>query len=222
MKAVVYIRVSTDEQKLGPKAQQDQCEKFCEREGIEISGIFVDHGVSGSSPVHKRDGLIEAINSIGKGDILLVAKRCRLARSVFNSSMIEKSVNDNGGRVVSADGVGHGDTPEAVLMGQLIDAFAQYELTQIRLRTKAALKRLKDEGKRTGQIPFGYAVDESNTLIKCGYEQGIKDNILELHQSGMSTRAIAKQLQVENLKGRKGFLSHVQVHRIIKKARVAA
>ena len=60
MRAIIYIRVSTEDQNLGPKAQQDTCENFCAREGIEVAGVFVDHGVSGGTALEKRDGLLDA------------------------------------------------------------------------------------------------------------------------------------------------------------------
>ena len=216
MSALIYIRVSTEDQKLGPKAQQDACEAFCNREGIEVSGVFVDHGVSGGAPLDKRDALIDAINELNEGDIIVVAKRCRLARDVLISSVIEKSVSDKGGKIFSADGIGQGDSPESVMMKQILDVFAQYERSVIRMRTRAALRQLKKKGKRTGEIPFGFKVDDQNNLLPNKLEMLVISEVMRLHGLGISMRAIARQLKADGMRGRKGSLTHVQVGRIIK------
>ena len=216
MKAVVYIRVSTEDQRLGPKAQQESCEGYCEREGIEVSGVFIDHGVSGGTALEKRDGLLDAINCLEKGDILLVAKRCRLARDVLISCLIEHSVKSAGAKIVSSDGIGMGDGPEAVMMRQILDVFAQYERSMIKMRTRAALRQLKMKGKRAGEIPFGFSCDEDNNIIRNESEQKVISEVIHQRKKGKSLRNIARLLRAAMLKGRKGFLNHVQVGRIVK------
>ena len=216
MRAVIYIRVSTDDQRLGAKAQQDACESFCSREGIEVSEVFIDHGVSGGTPLEKRCGLMDAINSLEDGGFLVVSKRCRIARDVLVSCLIDHSVKEKGARIVSADGVAHGDGPEAVMMRQILDVFSQYERSMIRLRTRAALRQLRKKGKRSGTIPFGFKVDEINNLIRCDREQGVIDIIIDLRSKGHSLRVIASKLSELSITGRKGPLGHVQVARIVK------
>lgn len=216
MKAVIYIRVSTEDQKLGSKAQQDTCEAFCQREGVEVSDILVDQGVSGGTPLEKRDGLIDAINALEDGGILVVAKRCRVARDVLISCLIDHAVKAKGARIVSADGIAQGDGPEAVMMRQILDVFAQYERSMIRLRTRAALRQLRKKGKRSGTIPFGFKVDSENNVIKCDEEQSTIELIMGLRSEGLSLRAISARLKEMNVVGRKGSLNHVQVARIVK------
>lgn len=221
MRAIIYIRVSTEDQNLGPKAQQDTCENFCAREGIEVAGIFVDHGVSGGTALEKRDGLLDAINALEKGDVLVVAKRDRLARDVLISCMIEHTVAGKGASILSSDGIGRGDGPEAVMMRQILDVFAEYERSMIKMRTRAALRQLKKSGKRTGMVPFGFKVDENNNLIECPDEQLVISAVLDLKANGLSLRAIARKLENMGIEGRKGPLSHVQVGRIINNSKAA-
>lgn len=82
MRAVGYIRVSTDEQVNGPKAQADALAAWCARNGVELVAVHHDHGVSGGAELDKRPGLLAALDELERGDVLLVAKRDRLARSV--------------------------------------------------------------------------------------------------------------------------------------------
>ena len=46
----------------------------------QVDDIFSDEGISGSSSIEKPPGLLGAIASLNKGDILVVAKRDRLGR----------------------------------------------------------------------------------------------------------------------------------------------
>ncbi|MBK8696886.1 MAG: recombinase family protein [Deltaproteobacteria bacterium] len=59
-------------------------------------------------------------------------------------------------RVVSADGVGNGDTPADQFMRTILDGAAAYERELIRARTRAALKAKRARGERAGNVPWGY------------------------------------------------------------------
>ena len=154
-----YIRVSTEDQKLGPEAQAEALKSWCSRHNAELVAVFSDLGVSGGAPLEKRTELLKAVDALkeSKADGLLVAKRDRIARDVMIAAMIERLVERAGAKVISADGTGNGDTPEAQLMRNMISAFADYERALIRARTKAALAVKKSRGERTGQIPYGHA-----------------------------------------------------------------
>ena len=66
---------------------------------------------------------MEAIDALAdrKAGILLVAKRDRLARDVMYAAMVERLVERNGAKVQSSDGIGNGNTPEAILMKNIMD-----------------------------------------------------------------------------------------------------
>ena len=83
MRFIAYLRVSTDEQAdsgAGLAAQSDQCRQRADREGGEFVGPFTDD-ISGAATLDKRPQLLAAIAELRRGDVLLVAKRDRLARS---------------------------------------------------------------------------------------------------------------------------------------------
>ena len=139
---VGYVRVSTDEQALGPEAQREAIGAWCAREGAELVEVHADLGVSGGTPVEKRPGLKLALDTLARegAGVLLVAKRDRLARDVVVGAVAERLVERLGARVLTADGTGNGDGPEQQLMRHLINAFAEYERMVIGARTKAALR----------------------------------------------------------------------------------
>ena len=158
-KAVAYIRVSTDEQHLGPEAQLAAIEQWAVRQGVTLVAIHRDIGVSGATPLADCTGLMAALEDIkvhGAG-LLVVAKRDRLARDVMKSAMAEARAEALGGRIVSAAGEGDGTDPAAKLMRTIINAFAEYELLIIKARTTAALAVKKTKGERIGGIPYGFS-----------------------------------------------------------------
>jgi hypothetical protein len=78
-KAVAYVRVSTEEQLLGPKAQEDAIRAWSEKRGVSVVGWHVDQGVSGGTELGDRPGLMSALDALRdeRAGLLVVAKRDR-------------------------------------------------------------------------------------------------------------------------------------------------
>jgi len=218
--AVGYIRVSTDEQKLGPLAQRDAIEHWATRQGVTIVAWYEDRGVSGTVPAYKRPGLMDAITALDSHTVLAVAKRDRLSRDALDSILIEKQVAKRGGRIVSAAGEGTADDgPSQQLFRRITDAFSEYEVGLIRQRTRAALAAKRARGEKTGgDIPYGYKLDsDGKTLVKSEEGAGL-DLILELRAGGMSIRKIAAELNNRGVKPRGSKWHGTTVARILKRA----
>ena len=200
--AIAYIRASSDEQRLSPEAQRTTLEALCAARGWALRAVHVDHGVSGGAPLDKRPGLLAALDSVGKGDVLVVAKRDRLARDMLVSLLVERELKNRGGAIVSADGAAEGDGPEAQLMRRILDAFAEYERAMIKLRTKQALAAKKRQGKRVGQVPYGFRVGRGGMLEPDAAEQQTLREIREWHESGLSATRICAQLEADGAPAR--------------------
>jgi DNA invertase Pin-like site-specific DNA recombinase len=210
---VGYVRVSTDEQALGPEAQREAIVSWCEAEGATLAAVHDDIGVSGGTPVEKRPGLNLALDALAEhgAGVLLVAKRDRLARDVIVGAVAERMAERLGARVLSADGTGNGDGPEHQLMRHLIDCFASYERALIGARTKAALRVKKMRGERVGAIPLGYRLaDDAGKLEEDPREQKAIALIHELRGKGLSLRAIDRELRGRGFPARSGKAWHVQ------------
>ncbi len=192
-----YIRVSTDDQHLGPEAQRAALERWCDTNRAQLVEIHEDLGISGAASLDKRPGLLAAIDALAEhgAGVLLVAKRDRMARDTMTAAMVERLVERNGAHVLSADGAGNGDGPEAVLMRQMIDAFAQYERAIIRGRTKAALAAKKARGERTGNVPYGFQLAADKKHLEPNVDElAVIDQMRILRESGNSLRQISALL----------------------------
>ena len=144
MRAVAYVRVSTDEQTTsgaGLDAQLHAIREHCDKHGIELVGTFADEGISGAAALDKRTGLLDAVNAVERGGILLVSKRDRLSRDPVSTAVVERMIAKRRGRIVSAAGEGtDGDAPTDILLRRMVDAFSEHERLVIAARTRAALK----------------------------------------------------------------------------------
>jgi site-specific DNA recombinase len=207
-RAIIYLRVSTDEQAesgLGLEAQLSACRAAAERLGLVIASIHEDD-VSGGLPLDRRPVLVEAIAALELGDALLVAKRDRLSRGdMLATGTIELAVERAGARIVSAAGEGtESDDPSHILMRRMVDAFAEYERLIIKARTRAALAAKKARGERRGGVPYGSRIDpEAPQRSKAGLPCRLRPDPAEAEAlrsirrwkgEGASLRAIARRL----------------------------
>lgn len=224
MRIVGYIRVSTDEQAvsgLGLDVQRAAIRATSERLGLPIAHISADEGVSGSKDQADREGFMEALSLLEKGDVLVVAKRDRLARDTMIAGMIERLVARKKARIVSAAGEGSDDdTPTGQLMRRIVDAFAEYERLIIAFRTRGALRAKRARGDVAGNVPYGYGSvptgDGRTTkrgrparrLYPIESEQSTLSFIRERRASGDSLRTICALLTERGIMSRSGRRWH--------------
>ena len=217
--AVAYIRVSTDDQNLGPEAQRASIAAWAARQGARVAAWFTDQGVSGGKPVEDRPALLaalEAVRTHGAG-LLVAGKRDRIARDVVVAATVERLAQDAGARVVTADGVSAEDTPEGKLMRTLMDAFASYERAVIRSRTKAALAVKRARGERLGgDAPIGYQA-EGPRLIPNEAEQVIVNRVRAMRSRGLSIARVAAVLNAEGVTIRGGRIHPTTLARVLRR-----
>ena len=224
MKIIGYIRVSTDQQAesgLGLEAQKKAIQDYAQKTGQSIGEFYSDEGICGALSLEKRPGILNAINALGKGDILTVAKRDRLGRDPLIVAMIESAIARKGARIISAAGEGtDNDDPPSILMRRMIDAFAEYERLIIKARTKAALRVKKEKGERVGHIPYGYKLAQDGIHLEHHeQEQYILKQISRLRSKGLSIRETASIMNKKQLFNRgKAQWNHASIFRILKSA----
>ena len=207
--AVIYLRISKDggDDSLGLEAQRSQCEDWCRRNKFRILHVAVDQGQSGSNTIEDRAGLVEALAHVrqDKPDVLLVAKRDRLARDVYIAGTIERECKKAGALIKCADGTANGDSAADAFMRAILDAVAAFERDMIVARTKAALKAKRDRGERTGGIPFGMRLaPDGKTLYPEPLEQAVIALVVRCRAEGRSYYAITRELAAMGMKTRKG------------------
>lgn len=207
-KAIGYRRLSKEkvENGLSLTAQRQAIETEAKQLGLTLTATFTDDGVSGGARIEKRTELLAALHELGTGDVMIVARRDRLARDVLLAGWIEKEAARRGASIVSAAGEGNGaDDPASRLMRQIIDAFAEYERGLIRSRTKAALAVVRAEGRRfSGHAPFGYRLTDDGRVVRNPEEQKAVRLMVRWRDRGLSLGDISARL------ARRGYLSRAE------------
>ena len=199
VRAIGYVRVSTAEQAqsgLGLAGQRAAIVDFARRQGLDLVSTHADEGVSGAAPITERTGLLAAMQSLRRGDVLLVSRLDRLSRgNAIETAAIEQLADRKGARIMSTQGEGtEGTDPSAVLLKHMIQSIATYERSLISARTKAALRVKIARGERAGAERFGRDESERDALAI----------ILDSTAAGCSPASIAADLNARGSRTRAG------------------
>jgi DNA invertase Pin-like site-specific DNA recombinase len=141
-----YARTSTAEQMAGLEAQ----ERDLKAAGVER--VFTEQ----VSSVSQRAGLADCLAFMREGDVLIVTKPDRLARSTAELLTIEADLTKRGiGLVILSMGGERLDTrnPTSKLMLTILAGVATWEREIMLERQREGIAKAKAEGKYTGRHP---------------------------------------------------------------------
>src|SRR4051812_23098601 len=113
-----YARVSSDAQTTA--LQLDALKKA----GVEH---VYQENVSGAAPLSKRPALRNALLALGKGDVLVIWRLDRLARSVSELTTLMATIEGQGADVKSLTEDLNTTTPSGRLTFHIFSALAQFE-----------------------------------------------------------------------------------------------
>jgi DNA invertase Pin-like site-specific DNA recombinase len=238
MRAIGYVRVSTEEQATDGCSLAAQIEKlraYAALYQIELVDILVERGASAKTL--DRPELQKALERLDRGeaDGILIPKLDRLSRSVGDwDYLIKNYFGEKAGFQLwsVADAI---DTRTAAgrMVLNILMSVAQWERETTSERTRDTLKSKKNRGEKTGGlIPFGYELGADQvgaggravkTLQPCAAEQEILALIRELRAGGMKLQAIAAELERRGI-ARRGVVKweHTFLSRLLKRDERAA
>lgn len=153
MKALVYTRVSTEEQGIsrnGLESQLATCQEYSRRMGFEVAEV-IEEVVSGAKMTN-RPLLIGALARLKAGDanVLVVSKLDRLSRSVSDLCYLLEVSEKEGWSLVILDLNIDCTTSSGRMQAQIQATFAEFERRRIGERTKDGLAIAKSKGKKLG------------------------------------------------------------------------
>ena len=165
-KVALYARCSTAEQSVA--LQVDALGDYARARGFEVFSEYLDEGVSGART--KRPALDRLMKDAHqrKFDAVMVWKLDRLGRSLRHLLTILGELDELGVRFVSLDDAIDTSTAAGRLFMQMRGAFAEYELAQIRERTKAGVAAARRRGRRLGRPRAYLNVDRARHLLAQG------------------------------------------------------
>jgi DNA invertase Pin-like site-specific DNA recombinase len=136
---VGYARVSTEEQ--ATDAQVDE---------LRAAGCQIIHQEHGSGASRARPVLARLMREIGAGDVLVVVRLDRLARSVSHLLAVIEELEALKAHFRSLSDPIDTSTPQGMFSLQVLGAVAQLERALIAERTKAGMKAAKARGRLAG------------------------------------------------------------------------
>jgi len=208
MKAIGYVRVSTEKQAdfgVSLEAQSEKVRAMAVVQGAELAEVIIDAGESAKSL--NRPGMARLLSLVDSGavDVVIIAKLDRLTRSVADLAELLKRFERRGVSLVSvADSL---DTRSAAgrLVLNIMVSVSQWEREAIGERTRDAMHHKRANGERVGTVPFGYRVAVDGLHVEADpAEQSILSRIRELKATGFTTRQIADELNRQGYTTRRG------------------
>jgi DNA invertase Pin-like site-specific DNA recombinase len=212
MKAIGYVRVSSEEQAangVSLDAQEEKIQAYCKARDWDLLEVIRDEGISAKNL--KRPGLQSILNRVPKRngnrgfDSLIVVKLDRLTRSVGDLAHLNKLFEVNRVALISIQEAVDTSTASGKLFHNIIACLSEWERGVISERTRDALRHKRNKGERAGEVPYGYRLSNNGkTLEPIGEEQETLSKVRTLRKSAFSYSRIADFLNSQGVATKKG------------------
>lgn len=125
------------------------------KQALLNAGCKKVYGESVSGKDNNRIELMAMLESLRVGDVIMVYKIDRIARSLKGLIEIIELLNNKGVDLVSLDSGDKVDTtsPMGKAFFQIAGVFAELERGMINARTKAEIEKAKNDGVKFGRVP---------------------------------------------------------------------
>lgn len=224
MRAVGYVRVSTEEQAkegVSLAAQQAKLLAHCAAKGMEVVELIADDGISAVTPLERRPGGKQLLSLLdGRRPMATEVVALKLDR-LFRSTADGAKWLDNWGRrgvglhVLDMRGEAF-DTRSASgrLHLDIMISVGQWERGVISERTAFALDHLRRQRRAYGPTPLGYDREGADLVSNIDEAELVK-RIQVMHRSGIAYAVIARTLNTEGVIGKKGGRMYASTVRYI-------
>jgi len=222
MRAVGYIRVSTEEQARGGVSldmQRTKIEAYAALEDMELLEIVADEGLSGCS-IKRRPGVQKVLQMVRQRQVeaVVIFRLDRLARNTLECLDMSRLIDR---AKVSLHSISEKlDTKSALgrFFFCLMASLAEMERGIISERIQAAMQRKRQKGEAcSGNPPYGFQI-LNGMLIPEDQERGVIERIRSLRGEKRTVHEIAAILNEEGMHNRQGRpFGKSQLHVIVQR-----
>ncbi|TCN17630.1 recombinase family protein [Sinorhizobium americanum] len=171
-----YARVSTDDQL--NDAQVDE---------LRAAGCDRIHQEHGSGASRSRPVLTKLLKDLAAGDVLVVVRLDRLARSVRHLLEVIEDLETRGVHFRSLRDPIDTSTPQGMISLQVLGAVAQLERALIAERTKSGMQAAKARGRLAGNPGLRERRPEAIRAISAARERAYLDELIASAQTWLPT-----------------------------------
>lgn len=227
-----YVRVSTEtqaEKGYGLEAQEKGIRNYADKNGIHLEQIYRDAGISGNmkdtdddDAINKRAGLMDLLASISEDDTVIVLNTSRLWRSDMTKAIIRRELMRKQAKLISIEQPKYdlySKDPNDYLINAIMEALDVYERMSISLKlARGRTIKANNGDKPAGLCPYGYRYTPDKKHIEPDPEEVPTVRLIFTEgQKGSSVEKIAKLLNDQGIKTRRGFLwTKPSVHKIMR------
>ena len=209
-----YIRVSTGtqaEKGYGLDAQREAIEKYAAANGITITNIYQDAGISGNiddmaddDELTKREALMHMLAAVEPKDTIIVLNTSRLWRGSLAGALVRRELMKHKTNVISIEQPNYDlytKDPNEYFMNTIIEAMDVYERMSIALKLARGRSVKAHKGdKPAGLCPYGYQYTEDKKAVEINQDEAktVKFIFTEI-QKGSSIQSIADALNANGI-----------------------
>ena len=152
MKAIIYTRISTNDEKQNIKQQRDYCKKYADKEGYDVLHTIGDK-ISGKIPIIERSGGKRMIKFLEDNPTvhLIVQDVDRISRDFYDAVWFEKFVIKNKIMIKSLSEVVDLSSPMGKFTFRIKMAMNAFYVENLIDKIRVGVARAKAEGKYKGR-----------------------------------------------------------------------
>lgn len=208
-RAILYARVSTEEQVKSGYSLRQQIERLREyavSEGYEVLEEVTDPGQSGASLERPGMDRVRDLVAAGGVSVVLAQDRDRFAREPAYHYLLKREFEECGCKVRSLNDRGD-ESPEGELTDGILDQLAKFERAKMSERTRRGKLEKAKEGKVSAAMkpPYGFRYnDNRDALVIHEPEMVVVEKIFRLAAEGYGPKAIQTRLARERIPSPRG------------------
>src|ERR687894_149646 len=204
-RAILYARVSTDEQARSGYSLAQQLEalrEYAAREGYEVLEEVTDPGQSGATL--ERPGMDRMRDLVGAGgvSVVLAQDRDRFAREPAYHYLLRREFEEHDTKIRALNDRGD-DSPEGDLTDGILDQLAKYERAKTAERTRRGKLRRAREGKivptHTPDYGFEFNTVRDNYVVNEAQMAVVRRIFRMIGAEGMTMHGVKKTFEREGV-----------------------
>src|SRR5215218_9139642 len=203
-KAILYARVSTDEQARSGYSLAQQIEAlrdYAAREGYGVLEEVTDPGQSGASLERPGMDRVRDLVAASGVSVVLAQDRDRFSREPAYTYLLKREFEEHGCKMRALNDQGD-DSPEGELMDGVFDQFAKFERAKTAERTRKGKLQKARKGKlvRSSRAHYGFEYDETGERYVVNEEEmAVVRRIFRLVSSGSSLYGVKRSLELDDV-----------------------